>query len=222
MKNRKQTEEYILKYIGKLEHNTGVNETIYRKFFARISDEEFDQWMKDLKSGAKFLTFRYPNLGKVKMSVRNNIKVCRELGYEPFQRLWVSGKEGMDPYLTPVKQLVIWLPLRRASQMIIDKISVPENKNAVDNITGQPTKSSSKAALSLTEFELIASMGLESSLVELTKVKGGDAGAFRAYNALLSQQGSASLNVVKQYGTGVEATKAMSAYLTAAHLKNTL
>ena len=222
MKNRKLVEEYLLKYIGKLENNSNVNTEIYKKYFARISDEEFDQWMKDLESGKKFLTFKYPNLGKVKMNVRNNIKVCRELGYEPFQRMWVTGKEGMEPYLTPVPQLVLWLPLRRASQMIIDKISVPENKNAVDNITGQPTKSSSKAALSLTEFELIASMGLESSLVELTKVKGGDAGAFRAYNALLSQQGSASLDVVKQYGTGVEATKAKSANLTAAHLKNSL
>lgn len=220
-KQRKQAEDLILKFIDKIAPG-GDNKELYVKMFASMNDHDFDKYMQDLASGEKFLTVITPNLGKTDITVENNLKVAAELNHDFFQRLWIGPKNDQPAYLTPVKFLVMDLPLRRQSQHVTKKISVPENNRTVDHLTGQPTGASKGAKISYPELQVLAGMELDQSLLELIKYRAGDKGGYNAMNAMILRYGTANIKTLSQYSTGVESTKSLKTLLTAMHLKNSL
>lgn len=220
-KQRKQAEDLIIKFIDKIAPG-GDNKELYVKMFASMNDLQFDKFMQDLASGEKFLTVIAPNLGKTNITVENNLKVADELGHDFFQRLWIGPKNDQPAYLTPVKYLVMDLPLRRQSQHVTKKISVPENNRTVDHLTGQPTGVSKGAKISYPELQVLAGMELDQSLLELIKYRAGDRGGYNAMNAMILRYGTANIKTLSQHSTGVESTKSLKTLLTAMHLKNSL
>lgn len=222
--NRKAAEQYIVKYIGELENTLEgkPNQKFYIEYFATLNDKQFDQFMKDLESGVTFLVMQYPNFSKGKITVDNNLRVAELLGHNFFERLWIEGDKDRPTYLTPVEYLVIDIPQRRASQTLTKKISVPDHTRVTNALTGQPTGESKGAKISYPELQVCAAMDLDNSMIELVKFRGGDNRGLAAFNALLSRQGQVSLNTLNNYASGVESTKTLQTYLTAAHLKSTL
>lgn len=218
---RQKAQDFILTYIEKIAGS--YNKSIYEnKVFKDMSDEDFDLFMKDLKSEKKFLVIYAPNLKKRDISVENNLEVAKELGYNFFQRLWISSNDDVPTYLTPIPYMVIDLPIRRTSQLLIKGISVPDHTKVVDNLTGQPTGESKGAKISYPEVQLMVAMGMEKAATELMKYRGGDKGGLVAFNNMLSKLGSANLNTLSAYSTGVESSKTLRTFLTGLHLKSTL
>jgi hypothetical protein len=221
MSKRKEAEAFILKYIKALVPNSS-NTDIYTKLFASMNDSAFEKFITDLESGARFLSIIEPNFSNSGLSVENNLAIAKDLKHEFFESLWIEGKDNMPTYLTPIKYLVVDLPLRRASQMLIKKISVPDNNKTIDTLSGQVTGASKGAKISYPELQICAAMGLESSLVELMKYRGGDTKGAVAYNGMISKYGIANLNTLSNYASGVESTTTLKTFLTSAMLKNTL
>jgi hypothetical protein len=219
--NRKKAEEFILKYIEKLLPKS-PNTDIYRKFFATMNDKEFDRYMKELEEGTKFLTVIAPNFMKPELTVENNFNIADELGHKFFQKLWIEGVGDLPTYQTPIEYFVLDLPMRRASQLLVKKISVPKHNNVIDALTGQPTGESKGAKVSYSGLQVCAAMGLDDTMVELMKYRGGDIRGGAALAGILSQYGKASMSVLKQYASGVESTKSLKSILTSAHLKSSL
>lgn len=220
-KNRAKTEAFILKFIDKIAPG-GENLAIYKKRFAAMSDEAFSAFIDDLESGKQFLTITAPNFHGSILSVENNLKVAEELGHNFFQRLWIQGTDGNPDYLTPIPYLVIDLPLRRASQLLTKKISVPEHNNVVDVLTGQPTGESKGARVSYPELQVSAAMGMENTMVELMKYRGGDNKGNVALNGMISKYGIARQSTLANYASGVESTNTLRTFLKAMHLKSSL
>ncbi len=220
-KNRKAAQEFIVKYIDKITQG-GPTVNIYKTMFAGMSDKDFDKYMADLESGEKFLVVVVPNFSKKRPSTENNLEIAKELGHEFFQNLYIEGKNGLPSYLTPVKYLVVDLPVRRASQSLTKKISVPDNMKVIDTLTGQPTGDSQGAKISYPELQVCAAMGLNKSMLELMKYRGGDVKGHAALRASLSNYGRAQLENLKQFSSGVESTKLVNTYLTSAMLKSNL
>ena len=221
MSNRKNAEQYILTWIEKLASG-GDNAKIYKDLFASMSDEDFDGFMMAIKSGKNRLAVIVPNFGTAKITTANNLKLGEELGHQFFQRIWIEG-DGVNPsYLTPVKYLVVDLPLRRQAQILVKKISIPEDNASVDDFTGQPTGKSKGSKISYDETQVMAAMGLDRTLIEFIKFRGGDSKGFQAMNSSISRLGNVSLDSIKHYAGGVESTNTLSAYLTAMHYSNTL
>ena len=222
MPNRAAAEKVILTYVGRLTPGDSSNVEIYKKFFSEMNDTEFERFIKDIEDSRKFISLTIPNFGKSKVTVENNFQVAEDLGVKFFQRVWIEGKDGLPTYLTPNPYLVVDLPVRRASQTLTKKISVPDHNKIVDSLTGQPTGESKGAKLSYPELQMCAAMNLDHSMVELMKFRGGDIGGNAALNGVISKYGRASQTVLNQYSTGVESTKTLKTFLTSAHLKNTL
>jgi hypothetical protein len=221
MSARSATEVFILKYIGKLLPG-GANVKIYKDFFAKMSDKEFDTFIGDLESGKKFLPVVVPNFGAEGMSTENNLALAEELGHEFFQKLWIEGNDDLPTYLTPIEYLVIDLPVRRASQLLTKKISVPDDNKTIDALTGQPTGESKGAKLSYPELQVCAAMNQDNSMLEMMKYRGGDSRGNAAYTAMLSKQGKVNLSVLSQFSSGVESTRTLKTFLTCMHLRTTL
>lgn len=222
MSNRQKAEAYIIKMIDKVAPG-GQNKKIYERLFKDMDDKTFDQFMNDLETKKKFLPVTYPNMGNVKISVANNLKIAKEMGHDFFSRLWIDNHDGNPKYLTPIPYLVVDLPVRRVSQSLIKKIKVPTDNKTIDSLTGQPTGSgkSQGARISFPELQVLSSMGLDNSTLELMKYRGGDQRGFRAMNSQIANQGIANLDTLANYASGVQSTKTLKTYLLCMHLKPT-
>lgn len=219
--NRAGAQNFILQYIGLLAPKTD-NVEIYKKLFAAMSDKAFDEFMKDLESGEKHLALIAPNFNDTGLSVENNLAVADKLGHNFFPQIWIEGKGDVPTYLTPNTYLVADCPVRRASQTLVKKVSIPKHQRVVDSLTGQPTGESKGAKISYPEVQIAAAMGLEDTLIELVKYRGGDARGRAAMSAMISKYGRANIKTLSQYASGVESTRTLRTFLTAAHLRNNL
>lgn len=221
MTKRIETEQFIIQYIEKLMPGS-ENTNIYTNLFKAMSDEQFGEFMMKLKSGENKLAIIAPNFGKQKLDVQRNLNIAKELQHKFFQKILIEGKGERPTYLTPIPYMVVDLPLRRQAQLLIKKISIPEDNKTVDQLTGQPTGASKGSKISYPEIQVLAAMKLDNSLLELLKFRGGDTKGFMAMNKMISTRGGVSLDVIERFAGGVESTKTLKSFLTAMHLSNTL
>lgn len=219
--NRTAAQEFIISNIDKILPGS-PNKQFYTDLFAAMDDTQFDNWMKDLRDGKIHLCLIAPNGSDKTISIERNIAHGKKLGYNFFQRIWIGGTDGRPTYLTPVPYMVLLLPLRRQGQLLVKKISIPQDNRSVDDLTGQPTGASKGSKISAPEGQVMAANQLDECLNEFWKFRGGDTKGFDAMNKILSKTGTVSLKQIEQYASGVESTKTLKTILTGMHLKSTL
>ena len=218
-KNRAAVEKWVYRILSELDPS-GTNTALYRNnIFGKMSDKDFDQYIQDLKSKKRHSVIYAPNYGKVKLDHERNYALAEKLGFSFFERVWIEGKTNQPTYLTPVKYLILPTRIRRQAQLVMKGASVPKNMRTINVLTGQPTGESKAAKISLPELHLCAASGMMRSMEELMSTRGGDVRAGAALQAMLVRHGSASLNSVKPFSSGVESTNYVSALFTAAMLK---
>jgi hypothetical protein len=218
---RKDAEKVMLKYIEKILPGTD-NVKLYKDKFKKMSNGEFAEFIQNLKNRKEHLVIIAPNYAEKELSVERNFKIAKELGYDFFQELDVGQIEDMPPYRTPIKYLVFDLPFRRTAQLLVKKISIPEDSRSVDLMTNQPTGKSAGGKLTYPEIQIMAAMGMDKTVIELLKFRGGDKGGNKALNVMLTKYGTANQEILNKFSTGVQSTKTLKTYLTAMHLKNNL
>jgi len=220
--DRQAVQGKLLDRIQSLTPGSDRNRKLYEARFALMSDDEFAQFIDRLDRGLEILSIIAPNRTQDETSIENNFKIADEMGHQFFTKLWITGKDGLPDYLTPIEYMVLDLPVRRASQTSDKKISVPSNNKVVDALTGQVTGDSKGASLSAPEVQVLTAMGLEAPLIETMKYRGGDNQGRIALNGLITKYGRANLKTLSRYASGVESTATLKTFLTAAHLRNTL
>lgn len=220
MSNRERTQAFIIEYIGKLSGSANVE--LYKKKFASMSDEDFDKFMNDLRDRRQRLCIIDPNFGKERLSVKKSISVTKELGNSLFQRVWVSAEPGRPAYLTPNEYIITMMPLRRQAQLLSKKVSIPEDNNSIDDFTGQPTGKSKGSKVSYPETQVLASFGLNKTITELLKYRGGDERGFAAMNTMIDRTGSVNLKTIEPYASGVKSTQTLKSMMTAMHFNVTI
>ena len=218
---RKKVEEFIISYIKKIV--TGdENVNLYKNLFKSMSDSDFDKFMKDIRDDKARLSIIVPNgNNKIKVDVKNNFKIAKELGFDFFQRLKIE-EDGQETFITPTKHVVYKMPIRRASQLLSKKISVPRDTSKKDLLTGQVTGDSASSKITNPETQVLIGLGMKDTLKELMKIRGGDNGSLNAMNKMLYTQGSASQDQVNLYQTGVTSTKTLKMYFLGMHIRSTL
>ena len=220
-KNRKKAEEYIFKYISKLD-SSGHNLKLYKDKFKLMSNKDFDEMMTKIRNGEYVLPIFSPNKGDVKLSSKTAIKVAKELGHEFFERLWLTDNVTGETYLTPIKYLVVDLPLRRQQQLLIKKMSIPSVDMTMDALTNQVTGDSKGASLSFPELQVLAASGMHKSIEEMIKVRGGDITAYNQFRHSIINTGSGTLENAGKTEGRVKSTETLSNLLKGMHLDNNL
>ena len=218
-KKRAQAEKIIIDYIGKLTDEE--NKQNYVRLFKGYTDKQFDKFMTDLRDKKNNLQVVVRPGETANITVENNFKIAKQLGYDFFQKLTFSGDRDMKDYVTPNKYLVYKLPIRRVAQLQSKKSAIPTSNKKIDLLTGQVTGQDKGAKLTLPELLLLEPLGLQDSLVELMKVRGGDLGAMNAADNMLYKQGRASLEEVLPHSTGVVSTRTVASIFKAAHIRPT-
>lgn len=220
-KNRAAAEKLCIELVESILPG-GANREAYEHMFSQLNDEEFHEWIEGLKRGDIRLCIIAPNQTKPQLTVERNFEVAKKIGHEFFERIWMDSKAGSAPYLSNEPYLIVDLPLRRQAQLLVKKISIPENNQSVDNLTGQPTGASKGSKISYPELNILTAHNLTQCITELVKYRGGDTQGFQAMNDSIARTGEVSLKAIEGLGTQVQSTVTLSTYLTSMHLGNSL
>lgn len=221
--NRKAFEQVIYTWIAELTPGDSFNVERYKALFAKMSDEAFDAFVDKLESEQEIVSLEVPNLSETKISMENNFRVARELDHNFFERLWLTDPATGRVYLTPVPYLIIDLPLARQQQMLVEKMSIPENNRHVDELTGQPSGDSHSASMTFPEIQALYAQGLTAPLLELIKFRGGDNLARQRMDRTILDTGGVSMEATEALGpTRVKSTETLSTLLSGMHLTNNL
>ena len=216
--NRKAAQAYLLEYIQKLDPS-GLNSKLWVDRFATMTDPEFHQFMAGCEAGTDMICLIAPNLQRSQITTANNFKVAKELKYEFFQRIWVNKGDGSPTYLTPKRYLVILWPFRRQAQLLVKKISIPQDNKSINDLTGQPSSSghSKGSKISYPETQILAALNLDNSIIEMIKYRGGDVKGFAAMNQSIAKTGGVSIDALSKLGTRVKSTDTLKTFLTCMH-----
>lgn len=196
--------------------------TRYRKYLTAMSPEEFHEYMLMLKNGDDVLYVHMPNLKSHGISLENNLKAAEKLGVSIYQRLSVVDPSTGKRFLTPKKYALIHLPVRRQIQTIKSGISVPTDDKHIDTMTGQVTGVSRSAKITLPENYVLHARGLDKSIIELVKVRGGDTDAqIHAYDKI-HKTGTFTLAETMQLGTRAVSSITFNNMLKTMHIDNNI
>ena len=106
--------------------------------------------------------------------------------------------------------------------MITNKMSIQDADVKYDDLSGQVSGSNKGSSMSFPETLVLYSQGLDKTLEEFLKVRGGDQMAGRVVTEAVINQGEASLNLVENMGTRAKSSTTLSTYMKAMHLQNNL
>lgn len=216
--NRKGATDWILTFIDEMAGPE--NRTLWANRLAEMNDKQFDAFVVSIETGEEMFCVIEPNLApKEYVTFANNLKLAKKHGLEMFQRIWVDPGDGSPIYLTPERYLVTDQVFRRQAQLLVKKISIPDDNRSINDLTGQPSASgnSRSSKISYPESQIAAAAGLDNTLIEMLKYRGGDVKGFQAMNQMISQTGGASLETLNKLGTRVKSTDTLKTFLTCMH-----
>lgn len=199
---RKKVEARILQIINTMDPS-GKNGKIYEDKFKNLSDKDFDDFMKRLRDHDDVLPIYSANMID-NLYTKNLLKAAKMLNLKIFERIRMYDITTDSYYYTPHKFMVVQIPIRRFAQFADHKLSVPEGDSRIDMLTGQVVKPDESAALSEPEARVLYARGMNKTLRELMKFRGGDVVAFAEYKRELEENGKT--DVTRETGTKVRST----------------
>lgn len=230
MGNRKAATDYILKHIAMIDPTDKGNLELTKSQLESLSDAEFEAYMHSLSAPPaddpdrlqETLTYYAPNLGKTKISLKRNLEIAKAIGHKFFERLWITDAQTGVTYLTPNEFMVVDLPIRRQAQLLIKKASIPTDHKSIDELSGQVTGESKGSKLSFPELQAQVSQGLDQTVIEEIKIRGGDERAYQEFERQMIEKGTVSQAEILSLGTTVKSTETLSILLKGMHLDNNL
>lgn len=221
-KNRKAAEALILKWVSKIDP-TGTNSKMYKdEIFPAMNNEDFDNWMKAIEAGTDYIFINVPNLTGKGVTVANNLKVAKEMGVNLFQKIELTDPVTGKRYMGVRDYLIIHLPVKRQIQMITNKMSIQDADVKYDDLSGQVAGSTKGASMSFPETLVLYSQGLDNTLEEFLKVRGGDQMAGRVVNEMVINQGNGSIKMIEDLPSRAKSSTTLSTIMKAMHLDNNL
>lgn len=213
---RKEAQEFYLDFVKRMAPKSN-NYELYKETFAKMTNADFDTMMTKIKEGFTLPIF-YRNMSANKADVDRIMEIGEELGVEWFQHLLLTDHLTGEVNKTPFKYLVLSLTGRRQIQHLRDKISLPTTDKKVDHLTGQATGESKGASITAPELQVLDDKGLERSVFELAKARGGDKEAYSSMMDQLDNTGGFSLAPIEMLGSRPQATITLRKLLLAGHL----
>lgn len=188
---RKKVQDYIIAQFRKID-KTGRESKRMEDFFAKLNDQQFHQYMCDLRDKKDALYFYHANVVD-ETNLDNYKAVAKDVGIELFEYIRMWDVATSSYYVTPFKYMILDIPVRRVSQFQDHKLSVAEGDSKIDLLTGQVVKPDKAGSINNVEVQNLYANGLDNTIIELIKYRGGDVTAFAEYKRELEETGRASV-----------------------------
>lgn len=218
---RKKIKAYLKKVYDTLEDTkNSENGKRYIDMIDNMSDKELTAYMKRLRDHKEQLFVYSANITNTitLQSIKAALKVTNT---KAFERVYMVDEVTGKKYLTNIPYMVLQLPIRRVKQFLLDKMSVPESDKKTDMLTGQVIKPDKGSSVALIDMQLMADKGLDKSIIELLKIRGGDLHAYSDYVNQLTETGEVNVSSIDT-STSPRSAVTASIYLKAMHIDNNL
>lgn len=196
---RAKVEEYIIKLMTQIDQFGCHNLTRYKKFFSSMSDERFDAFMHALRNNQTQISAILPN-DIANITTNDVVELANKRNVKIFSKVQFHDMHTGRPYTTKYEMLILKLPIRRLSQYLFHKISLPDGDNHINPVSGQVIPPDKGAALSAIETQVLASKGLSISIIELLKIRAGDNNAYRSMKFTIEETGNVSMKDIPLTG----------------------
>ncbi len=190
--NRTKVEKYIYTVMNEIDPS-GNNADRYKKLFESMNGTKFDQFMHNLKEGKIQLHVIIPN-NSPNITANTAVDLAKKRNVPLFSKIQFNDLATGRKYFSKYPALIIPLPVRRLSQYLFHKISLPDSDSKINPITGQVIAPDKGATLSNIEIQILAGKGLKSSIIELIKLRGGDLNGYKALKYAIESDSSVSMN----------------------------
>ena len=213
---RKKTQEFIIANMKKADPS-GKNATRYTEMFASMSDKAFDDFMVRLRDKKDVLVVYSANMVD-KIDMNDLIALAKEVGVKLFERirLWDEATETF--YLSPNEYCILQMPVRRMSQFVDHKLSVAEGDTRIDLLTGQVAKPDKAGSISQVEIQTLYAKGLENTIIELIKYRGGDVTALAEFKRELEETGKTTIG--RETGSVARSAVVLDVLLSGMHIES--
>lgn len=230
MASRQQVTAFIVDSIAEVIPGDRFNADLTKQRLDAMSDTDFDVYVRSLARPAndedlvkqEILPFISPNLKDPRVTMDNLLAVADKIGHKFFEQLWLTDPHTGIVYLTPQKYLTLHMTIRRQAQMLTKKSSIPADSRHVDEMSGQVTGKSKGSKISFPEVQAQLSHGLEQTLIEEIKIRGGDRVAQGEFERQLIEHGEVSIEDVTSHGGVTQATSTVSTLYRGMMIDNNL
>lgn len=226
---REKITEFIVKFIGKFIPDDTHNVTVTRGFLSSLSDTDFYNYIHSLRkrpaterSDQNILPYYAPNLNKDKLYTANAFKIADELEHKFHKRVWTYNPKSDIEVLSNEEFPIVDLIVRRPAQIHEKKTSIPLETKSVDDMTEQVTGASKGSKVSYPELQGQSSQGLDNTIIEEIKLRGGDSIAYREFERQMLENGHCDIDSILEMNTKTKAPTLVSILLTGAHIGNNL
>jgi hypothetical protein len=195
---RLEKQKKILNVIEILD-KTKKNLNFYQQKFLKMNDKEFDNWLKDLKSGKEVIrleTIAYEN----EPSLEDIEKAANYLKL-PLEEYVYFNHEKTEDGLVPrsyAKVPVGYIPIRRMQQILAKKNSYTTDINQRSAITGQVTGDSKIAKISDSETSPLLITGGQNGVKEFLSFRADNKNLKKAAYNEISRYGYVSMEEIKE------------------------
>lgn len=187
---RAAIEKMIYATVQKMDPS-GDNTRRWQNIFASMNDKQFGEFIEHLRNKECQLNIVMPNMKKVP-KIHDLVDAANFVGLQLAHRIWLPDRTRPGKkFLTNEKYLVLEIPVRRAQQEWDKKLQVPSRDSHVDALTGQVILDDRACHLSTPEIQALSTRGLEKTLQEFVKVRGGDVIAYGDFKRQLEESGEA-------------------------------
>ena len=216
---KKNITKYIVDHVNMIDIS-GKSGMYYQDLLDKMTLEQFDDFMHKLKEKQCHLFVTMPNL-QSKYDVKKMLKCADDIGANIYSKIWLTDPTTGKSYLTNQKYLIFQMPVRRLQQILDKKLSVPTNDRVIDGLTGQVTGDDRSLRFSSQETQIMHAKGLDKTLTELMKVRGGDISAYGEFKQQLEETGIATMYTITP-GTRPRSAKIANILLKGMMLDNNL
>ena len=201
---------YICKIMNALEPSK-INSTRYRKFLEQMSQKDFTNYMKNLKDEKDQVYLVAPNL-EINMKIEDIQKAAELTKTKLFSKVWLIDPETKKRYLTNREYPILQLPVRRMEQFLDHKLRVPNDDKTIDGLTGQVTGDDAMRSFSAQESRVMHGRGLDKTLIEILKIRGGDVDTYGEFKRQLEETGSCDTSTITS-ATRVKSAHSLNVFL---------
>ena len=212
MSKEKKTQDYIIKMMGKVAGSR--NAELYKNRFKGMSDKDFREWFDEFLAGDKdILNMISPTDGSVDVSYNHNKKFAKELGVKFFDNITFTNKNGKS-FRPPARAFIVDAFVRVPSQTADKALTVSDSKS-LNPLSGQ-VRSASK--VTAPENGILIGLRLVEVMKEYNRFRGGDEGLQQGLSMLLAKKGSASMEELDHFASGITSTETLDSYFKAMHM----
>lgn len=193
-----------------------------KQLLDNLTDKQFEAMIEKIEKGEYYLPFFMPNLTNAAPKWGHIKTASEKLKVPLWRRVWMTDPKTGIKMLTKHPLFVAHLPVRRQIQLLVSKISLPEDTKHVNDLTDQPTGVSANSSISVPEASILVGIGANKAAEEFLAVRGGDPGALRAMEQSIHDTGNVGMTTVEASAQGATSTKTLSTMLSGMHYDTNL